>query len=670
MLDLSLVAVLLTALSGVPGLVCGDRSRVGQRIASVLLVTGAALGAVAAFAGLASRSAETADLPGPLPGLTLHLRLDPLAAFFLVPVYVIGAAGALYGERYWRQDEHPENGRKLRLCFGVLIAALAAVVLAGDGVAFLFAWEIMALAAFLLVTTEDERAEVRQAGWIYLVSTHVGTLALFALFALWWAVSGSLELRPLSALAARPGVASALFLLAFLGFGLKAGIVPMHFWLPPAHASAPSHVSALLSGVLLKIGIYGLLRILALLPAPPLAVGIGMLAIGAASALYGVLFALGQHDVKRLLAYHSVENIGIIVMGLGLALMGVSAKQPAWIALGIAGCLLHVWNHALFKALLFLAAGAVIHGVGTREIERFGGLARSMPRTASLFAIGAAAICGLPPLNGFVSELLIYVGLLRVDAEGHGGAASLAPLAAPVLAMAGALAIACFVKVFGAVFLGPARSDAAAHAHESPLVMLLAMTPLALGCVGIGLLPALLMAALDPVVRAWAPLEAPLPSLGALVPWPELMAMNAALVASALAGALWIRSRSLRKSTARSVTWDCGYARPSARMAYTASSFADILVGLHGWLLRLRAESAVSSELFPPPRSFHSKIRDPVMDGVLAPLWARVRRLLVPLRVVQQGRIQQYLVYVLVTLCLLLASLFSIEGFLMRLLGW
>jgi hydrogenase-4 component B len=669
-LGLSLLGVLLVALSGAPGLVCGERSPVGQRIASVLLVAGAALGLTAALFGLASGSSASAVLSGALPGLALHLRLDPLAAFFLVPVFVLGAAGALYGERYWRQAEHPENGRKLRLCFGVLIAALAVVVLAGDGVAFLFAWEIMALSAFLLVTTEDERAEVRQAGWIYLVSTHVGTLALFALFGLWWSVSGSLELRPLSPLVVAPGVASSLFLLALLGFGLKAGIVPMHFWLPPAHANAPSHVSALLSGVVLKIGIYGLLRILTLLPAPPLAVGMAMLAIGTASALYGVLFALGQHDVKRLLAYHSVENIGIIVMGLGLALIGVSARQPAWIALGIAGCLLHVWNHALFKALLFLAAGAAIHAVGTREIERFGGLARSMPRTASLFAIGAAAICGLPPLNGFVSELLIYIGLLRVDAGSSAGAASLAPLAAPLLAMAGAFAIACFVKVFGAVFLGPVRSEAAARAHESPRAMLLAMTPLALACVAIGVLPALLMPTLDHVVRAWAPPELPPPSLAALVPWPELMATNGALIAIGLAGVLWIRSRSLRGGTARAVTWDCGYARPGPRMAYTASSFADILVGLHGWLLRPREDRAVSGDLFPPPRRFHSSVRDPVMESVLAPLWAGVRRLLVPLRVVQQGRIQQYLVYVLVTLCLLLASLFSIEGFLMRLLGW
>jgi hydrogenase-4 component B len=668
-LDLSLAAVSLVALSGVPGLACGTRSALGQRLASILLIAGAGLGALMALVALGRGSSEMQTLAGVLPALALELRLDPLAAFFLMPVYVLGAAGTLYGERYWRQAEHPDNGRKLRLCFGLLIAALALVVLAADAISFLFAWEIMALSAFLLVTTEDEREEVQQAGWIYLVSAHVGTLALFALFGLWWWASGSLALQPLTH-APGPGVTSALFLLALLGFGMKAGIVPLHFWLPPAHANAPTHVSALLSGVVLKMGIYGLLRILTLLPAPPTAVGMLLLGVGTGSAIYGVVFALGQHDFKRLLAYHSVENIGIIVMGLGLALIGVSARQPAWIAIGLGGCLLHVWNHALFKGLLFLAAGAVIHGAGTREIDRLGGAARSMPHTAVLFAIGAAAICGLPPLNGFASELLVYVGLLRVGADGVAGAWSVAPLAAPLLAMAGALAIACFVKVFGAVFLGPLRSAEAARAHEAPRSMRLAMAALALGCVGVGMLPALLMPALDQVVRAWARLDAPTPSLAELVPWRAVMAMNAALVGVACAAALFVRSRSAAKRAAPVLTWDCGYARPDARMAYTASSFAEILVGLYGWLLRPRATRAASAELFPPALHFHSSVRDPVMQDVLLPLWAGFRRALIPLRAVQQGRIQQYLMYVLLTLCLLLAPLFSLQDFLTELLGW
>jgi hydrogenase-4 component B len=639
-------------------------------MASVLLVAGALLGATTALVALVRGSIETATWAGALPELPLHLRLDPLASFFLVPVHVLGAAGALYGSRYWRQADHPENGRRLRLCFGLLIASLAGVVLAADGFAFLLAWEIMALAAFLLVTTEDERTEVQQAGWLYVVATHAGTLALFALFGLLWATTGSLELRPLPDGEGAPGVASVLFLLALVAFGLKAGIVPMHFWLPAAHASAPSHVSALLSGMVLKVGIYGLLRILTLLPAPPAGVGLLLLAMGAASAVYGVLFALGQHDLKRLLAYHSVENVGIIVMGLGLALVGVGARQPAWAALGLAGCLLHVWNHALFKGLLFLAAGSVIHGAGTGEIDRLGGLARPMGRSAALFAVGAAAICGLPPLNGFASELMIYLGLLRIGANGAGGAWSLAPLAAPLLAMAGALALACFVKAFGAVFLGPARSEHAAGAHEAPRPMLLAMGLLALGCVGIGALPAFVMPALDPVVRSWVRLDPPPAPLGELVPWYPVMGANAALVGAVLGVALLLRGRLRRRPPALAVTWDCGYVRPGARMAYTASSFAQILVRLFRFVLQPRLEEAVAREPFPPARSFHTSVPEPVVDRVLAPLWAGFERALIPLRAVQQGRIQRYLVYVLLTLCALLAALLPIDEIRVRLLGW
>jgi hydrogenase-4 component B len=668
-LVMCLAAIALTALSGVPGLAFGRRSQLGQGIATLLSVAGALLGAGAALVALGDGRVETATLAGPLASLPLQLRIDPLAAFFLLPVFVLGGAGTLYGVRYWRQDEHPENGLKLRLCWGLLVAALAAVPLAADAVAFLLAWEVMALSAFLLVTTEDERDEVRQAGWVYLVATHAGTLALFALFALLWAVTGSPELRALPADASRPGVTGVLFLLALLGFGAKAGIVPLHFWLPAAHANAPSHVSALLSGVVLKMGIYGLLRILMLVPAPPPAVGLLLLAAGAGSAVYGVLFALGQHDLKRLLAYHSIENIGIIVMGLGLALIGLGADQPVWVALGLGGCLLHVWNHALFKGLLFLAAGSVIHGAGTREIDRLGGLARPMAFTGTLVAIGAAAICGLPPLNGFVSELLIYVGLFRVTGDRVDGVWSVAPLAVPLLAMAGALAIACFVKVFGTVFLGPPRSQSAAHVHEAPSAMLLAMLPLAVGCIGIGMLPALALPTLDRVIAAWSRLEPPPPSLAELLPWQLVMTTNAVLVAGVVAGAFALRFSSRRRTKA-AVTWDCGYARPGPTMAYTASSFAQILVDLHGWLLRPRSADPTSRDAFPAARSFHSEVPEHVVEGVLGPLWAGFRRSLTPIRALQQGRIQQYLAYVLLTLCVLLASLAPISELVRRFLGW
>jgi hydrogenase-4 component B len=673
-LDLALVAAVLTAGSGVAGRAFGRSSSRGSALANGLLVAGSLVGVVVALLALAAGAVGTSELRGPLPGLSLHLRLDPLAAFFLVPVYGLGAASALFGVRYWSPAEHPDDGARLRLWHGILVAALAGVVLAADAIAFLFAWEIMALAAFFLITIEDEDPRVRQAGWVYLVATHVGTLALFAMFGLLWSVTGSLAFESFPPDLGGPVLSGVLFGLALLAFGMKAGIVPMHFWLPAAHAAAPAHASALLSGVLLKMGIYGLLRTFTLLPPPPLAVGLLLLGLGVLSALYGVLFALGQHDLKRLLAYHSIENIGIIVMGMGLALIGVSAGQPAWIVLGLGGCLLHVWNHALFKGLLFLAAGSAIHGAGTREIDCLGGLARRMPRTAVLFAVGAAAICGLPPLNGFVSELLIYVGLLRIGGDGVDGLWSVAPLAAPLLAMAGALAIACFVKAFGTVFLGPFRSEGAEAAHESPPGMIVAMGLLALGCIGIGVLPAVVMPLLDRVVPTWVRTDMPLPPLVGLVPWAPLMALNGALIAGVLAVALVLRSR-LRRGTSSPVpTWDCGYARPTSTMAYTASSFADILVSIYGWLLRphssMRSVGEGVEDLFPSTRSFHSTVSEPILEGILGPFWAGVRRLLFPLRALQHGRLQQYLLYVFLMLCLLLASLFSIRDVLTTMLRW
>ena len=605
-----------------------------------------------------------------MSGLAASLRLDPLAAFFLLPVYVLGAAGSVFGLGYWRQEEHRLDGCKLRFFYGLLIAALVGVMLAADGVTFLIAWEVMALSAFFLVTTEDERPEVRQAGWLYLVATHVSTLALFALFALLWSLTGSPELRPLPEAAAGAGATSGVLLLALLGFGLKAGIVPLHFWLPDAHASAPSHVSALLSGVLLKAAIYGLLRTLTLLPQPPPGWGLVILLLGMTSALYGVVFALGQHDLKRLLAYHSIENIGIIVMGLGLALIGVSAHQPAWGALGLGGCLLHVWNHALFKALLFFGAGSVVHGAGTRDIERLGGLGRSMAGTASLFAVGAVAICGLPPLNGFVSELLIYVGLFRVAGDAVAGPWAAAALAAPLLAMVGALAVACFVKAYGSVFLGHARSAAAARAHESPRSMLVAMGGLAAACIAIGGLPLLVMPALERVAATWLPFATPPPRLSALVPWWPLMLGNAVLLAGAVGGAALLQAHLARRPPVTGPTWDCGFALPTARMAYTASSFAETLVRLFGWLLRPRFHGGVRRELFPPPGEFESRVSDPVLEAWLAPLWAALRRSMQPLRALQQGRVQRNLVYILLTLCLLLLQVVPVGELLRRLLGW
>ncbi|MDX9979382.1 MAG: proton-conducting transporter membrane subunit, partial [Lentisphaeria bacterium] len=454
--------IVLVGVSGMPGLLSRRDYHWGQRLATCLTLAGALAGL--AGAGLVLGGAAPADWRG--------LGADALSAWFLVPIFLIGGLGALYGEGYWRQKSHPVNGRKLRLFWGWLLLGMGVLVIARHGIVFLMGWEVMALSAFFLVSTEDEVATVRASGWVYLIATHLGTLCLFAMFALLRAGNGSFALRPLDAAGTGLGMLTAIYLLALVGFGLKAGILPLHFWLPGAHANAPSHVSALMSGVLIKMGIYGLVRFLGLLPDPPVAWGGILLILGAISGVGGVLLAIGQHDLKRLLAYHSVENIGIIVMGLGLAMLGRSAGRPDWVVLGLAGCLLHVWNHSLFKSLLFLGAGSVVHATGTRENDHLGGLGRNMPRTAGFFLVGAAAICGLPPLNGFVSELLVYLGLFRTAGVGEGVSWPAAAMAAPALAMIGALAVACFVKVSGAVFLGSERTAASGRAVEARASML------------------------------------------------------------------------------------------------------------------------------------------------------------------------------------------------------
>ena len=371
-------------------------------------------------------STATARFAWPLPGGGLTFTLDRLSAFFLVPVFVVAGLGSVYGEGYWAEAHHPKNGRKLRLFYGLATAGLALVMVAGDAWSFLVGWEIVSLAAFFLVTTDQDDAAALRAGWIYFVSAHAGTLILFAMFALLRDATGAWLLAPSAALGSSP-LLTPILLLALAGFGLKAGVIPLHVWIPDAHAAAPSHVSALLSGVVLKMGIYGLVRVLSMLPAYPTWLGLALVALGVTSGVLGVVMALAQHDLKRLLAYHSIENIGIILIGLGVGALGMAQRRLDWAVLGFAGGLLHVWNHAAFKALLFHAAGAVIHATGTREIDALGGLFRRMRFTGAAFLVGAVAICGLPPLNGFVSEWLISLASFRALTNASGGAGCSGP---------------------------------------------------------------------------------------------------------------------------------------------------------------------------------------------------------------------------------------------------
>jgi formate hydrogenlyase subunit 3/multisubunit Na+/H+ antiporter MnhD subunit len=647
---LLLWAVGVIAASGFIGLLAPPGDSI-QRIVVALFTVGALVGLAAALRVLALGGAGELRMAWNLPGAEFQLRIDRLSAWFLVPIFFISGLGAWYGLEYWRLADHPTNGRRLLFFYAMTTGAMALLVSARNGMLFLAAWEVMALSAFFLVTTEDEHEQVREAGWVYFVATHASTLLLISMFGLYWTAKGSFILEPLAPGAAAPSLENGIFLLALGGFGIKAGLFPVHVWLPPAHANAPSHVSALLSGVLIKMGVYGILRITWLFSNPPLWWGGLLLGLGVISGVLGVAFALGQHDMKRLLAYHSIENIGIIFIGLGMAVTGRAVGDTRLVALGIAGALLHTWNHGLFKTLLFFGAGAVLHRTHTREIDRLGGLAKSMPRTALFFVVGAAAICGLPPLNGFVSELFLYLGLFGTLVGDNPLRWLQGVIAIPALALIGTLAVACFVKIFGAVFLGEPRSDHARSAVECGPAMIVPMGVLAAACALIGLFPLAVAPVLDRTGMDWALQQTGL-GIGDLAPLAALTVTGTALLAGCGAIALMLRSSPTGIPIG---TWDCGYTAPSARIQYTSSSFAQLLVGLWGWVLLPQVLFKRLDTVFPAIAGYSTRVPDTVLDRGVIPFLRGAAWLLSWLRPLQRGNVNAYLFYVFLTLLILLS---------------
>ena len=579
-------------------------------------------------------------------GECLTFRLDAISAVFLVLLCGVGGMASVYAREYWAATEHPRSVRPGRVWWSVLMFNLGWVVLISNGLHFLIGWELFTLAAYFLITLDRQRREVRAAGWLYLGASHAAVLVLFAFFTLLAVRTGSWDLVPLRD---RTELAP-LFWLALFGFGLKAGMFPLHIWLPSAHANAPSHVSAMLSGVTLKIGIYGLVRFSGWLPVPAGA-GWVVAALGVVSAVLGVAFALGQHDLKRLLAYHSVENIGIILIGLGFALAAVEQGNAAWGLLAMGGALLHVWNHGLFKALLFFGAGSVLHATGTRDMSRLGGLWRAMPWTAGWFALGAVAISGLPPLNGFVSEWLVFLGLF--DATLGGGTPAWAAIpAAILLGVTGALALACFVKVCGVVFLGAPRSNEAARAHECGPAMCGAMGVSGGLCVAIGLAPVVFWPAIARAIGAWNPAWA---GTGAPAPVLQLGWVHVGLVVLAAAAGWWLWRRVRSCGVARAVTWDCGYATPTARMQYTAGSFAGVITEWFAWILRQERHEQRPEGVFPSSASHDEHTPETVLEKVVEPAGQAVLRVSSMVRRLQHGRVQAYVLYILIGLVALAA---------------
>ena len=651
-----LVSLALLFLGGLLSVVLGKRAGIAHLAGQAGAVAGSALGLFAAVRMLVDGEVQRISGVWPMPGGSLHLEIDALSAFFLLPVFGLSVVTGIYGRSYL--SGRGEGSAATWFHLNLLTAAMALVITARDGLLFLLAWEVMALAPFFLVIFDDRQASVRHAAWTYLAATHLGTAFLLVLFVLLGGLAGTSDFSGYAAaLEGHPALASGVFLLALVGFGSKAGIVPAHVWLPEAHPVAPSHASALMSGAMIKVGIYGLVRILTMLETPPAWWGWVLIAAGASSGVLGVLFALAQHDLKRLLAYHSVENIGIILIGIGLGVLGLAQGSTTLAVLGFAAGLLHVVNHSIFKGLLFLGAGAVQHAAHSLEIEELGGLLKRMPWTGTTFLVGAAAIVGLPPLNGFVSEfLLFYAGFLGlVQPTVNLAVAGLLALVA--MGLISGLAAACFAKAFGIVFLGTARSHEAAEAHEAARPMCVAMAILAILCVAIGLAAPLVVASLASVVAGATGLSAGQvrASLATVVaPLGVVIAVFAVLAAAA--GLAWaLRAHRLaRAGVRRAPVWGCGFLRGTPRMQYTASSFAQPLTTQFRLFVRNRETLVPPSGYFPASASYASDSGDPFLRLLFAPTFRWFSQAVARMNIVQQGHTHIYVLYVAATLIALL----------------
>jgi hydrogenase-4 component B len=655
--------VIAVILAGAGGLCFpGDRGPRKYAPAALIFVASAAMLVylLATFRLIEPISGTTANLAQwDLPFATFTAGIDGLSAFFLVPLLILAGTCSLYGPQYFK--EHKPQ-RSHWFFFALLVAGMAAVLLARNAVLFVIAWEIMSLASFFLVITDKEKTEAMHAGWIYFVTAHIGTAFLLTLFFLLSARAGSFDFAAWHGLPLTGIMASVVFLLALVGFGLKAGFIPFHVWLPLAHPSAPSHVSALMSGIMIKMGIYGILRIMTFLGPYQVWWGGLLIAIGAVSGILGVLFAIGQHDMKRLLAYHSVENIGIILLGIGIGVFGKAIGSDAVALFGFAGGLLHVLNHALFKGLLFLGAGAVLRQTGSGAIDRMGGIIRTMPRTALLFLVGSIAICGLPFFNGFISELMIYsAGIIGATTAGASGLALGGLVAVASLALIGGLAAACFAKVFGVVFLGEPRTEESARVSgDVPVSMLAAMAILASLCLAIGMgSPSVVQFLTGPALVLAGPQASHLAGSVFTLTTTVTFILCSFVVVAVVVVALVLTFRRKRPAP-RTVTWDCGYDRPEASMQYTASSFADPIVSY--FRLPLAAHKSISSESGPFPAkawTFHSGVEDWFLTRLYTPAIAWFDRLFGRLRWFQSGKTGQYVLYIAITVfCLILWKFF------------
>ncbi|HMZ54396.1 MAG TPA: hydrogenase 4 subunit B [Nitrospira sp.] len=635
--------------------------------AAAASVMGIALG----LAGLLATAPLSLSLSSNIPHLTCALRLDPLAAFFVLTISLVALPASIYAFGYMEEFSGRISVGVLGALLNGFLLSMTLVVLADNGFFFLILWEIMSLLSYLLVVTEHEKPGVREAGLFYLIMTHVGTAFIMLTFLIFAreAASFSFEAFRHPARAIPDGVRSMAFFAALIGFGAKAGIVPLHVWLPYAHPAAPSHISGVMSGVMIKTAIYGLIRVYFDFMGGefPWWWGVTILIAGTVSALLGVMYALMEHDLKGLLAFHSVENIGIILLGIGAGMIFHTYGLQELAALGLLAGLYHTINHATFKALLFFGAGALQFSTHTRNIEEYGGLLRRMPWTGACFLIGAVSIAALPPTNGFVSEWLVFQSLFLSVQLPPLLLKLMLPIAAAMLALTGALALACFAKAFGLSFLAQPRSPQARRAKEVPWSMRAGMGFLAGACVVLGLAPMLVIPLLDRVTAllTGVSISAQVLALDGWVVAPvtvEFSSISTPVLAVLLVGAGGVGvliarlcGKGLRARYYK--TWGCGL-NLTPRMEYSAMGFAQpikqVFETIYQPAVKLEREFLEQSKYFIKHQRFESHIHPMFETYLYEPVVRRLLALADRLRVIQAGSLHVYLSYIFLTLVLLL----------------
>ena len=629
-------------------------------VARVLFPLGALLALVLAGLALAAiaQPAATMTLPVGLPDLPVHLRLDALSALFLLLLGVATAGISIFAAGYFREGQGTAPGL-LCLQYHVFLASMVLVLLADDAYAFMVAWETMALSSYFLVTTQHRLPEIRSAGFLYLLIAHVGAIGILLGFGVMQGGSWQFTFDAMRGAELSPAWASVAFGLMVFGFGAKAGLLPVHVWLPEAHPAAPSPVSALMSGVMLKTAIYGVLRVsFDLLPAVQWWWGGVLLALGLATAAFGVVYAAVQSDMKRLLAYSSIENIGILYAGIGLTIVFSAFELGALAALALAATLYHALNHACFKSLLFLVTGSVLHATRERSLGRLGGLMRSMPWVAWLGLVGTLAIAGLPPLNGFVSEWLLLQSFLFTPTIPQTFANMLIPVGAAVLALVAALSAYVMVKFYGVIFLGQPREPQLAQARDCGRFERIGLAWLAALCIALGLMPAWVLELLAPVTALLA--GATVEQHGASMLWLAPMAPERASYAPLLflAGTFGVIAASFlvvralfRVPIRRAPPWDCGYPAQTPRMQDSAEGFGQPIRHMFGPVFRMRRQLPAPEDTEP---RYAVTVEDRFWFGLYEPLARAVQWLAEQIGRLQQGRISTYLLYSFVTLAALL----------------